>query len=317
MLLYLAIFLTVTLGVLGGYSLVRDLFFRDRPPLRQWLDRELRKRQRERAQRSVVLFKHEALVPPSGSPTVPSVPLSRRVEILLDQAGVFLTLGQLVGLCVLAGLVTATVGAVLVAPIAGVVTGLAGAIAPLLWILSRRRARRQVLLRQLPRAFDLIARVIRAGQSIPQALGAVVEQFDPPLATEFAYCQEQQRLGLLPEVSFRELAQRSEVMELKIFVMAMLIQQKTGGNLSEMLERLASLIRDRVRIQGVVRAATAEGRLQAVVLIALPPVVFILMLVLNRSYAEVLLDHYGYLIAAAVSMTLGALWIRRIVNFDF
>jgi tight adherence protein B len=317
MLLYLAIFVTVTVGALGIYSLVRDLFFRDRPPLRQWLDRELRKRQRERARQSVVLFKHDALVVPPRSPAAPAMPLSRRVEILIEQAGLFLTPGQLAGLCAGAGLVAAAVGAVLVAPIVGLVTGLAGAVAPLLWVLARRRARRQELIRQLPRAFDLMARVIRAGNSIPQALSAVVDQFDPPLATEFAYCQEQQRLGLLPEVSFHELARRSEVMELRIFVMAVLIQQKTGGNLSELLERLAGLIRDRVRIQGMVRAATAEGRLQAAVLVALPVVVFILMLVLQRSYAEVLLEHYELLLAAAVSMTVGALWIYRIVNFDF
>src|SRR5207302_1208144 len=102
--------------------------------------------------------------------------------------------------------------------------------APWVWILARRRARQLETLRQLPRAFELMARMIRAGSSIPQALAGVVDQFDPPLATEFAYCQEQQRLGLLPEVSFRELAQRSEVIEMKIFAMALLIHQKTGGN---------------------------------------------------------------------------------------
>jgi tight adherence protein B len=173
------------------------------------------------------------------------------------------------------------------------------------------------MLRQLPRAFELMARVIRAGQSVPQALQAVVDEFNPPLATDFAYCQEQQRLGLLPEISFRDMSKHSDVMELKIFVMAMLVHQKTGGNLSDLLERLARMIRDRVRLRGVIRTVTAEGRLQAMVLIALPPLMFLLLLGLHRSYVQVLLDHYELLIAATVSMALGALWIHRIVRFDF
>jgi tight adherence protein B len=145
----------------------------------------------------------------------------------------------------------------------------------------------------------------------------VADEFEPPLATEFAYCQEQQRLGLLPEISFRDMSQHTDVMELKIFVMAMLVQQKTGGNLSDLLERLARLVRERVRLRGVIRSATAEGRLQAMVLIALPPLMFLLLLLVHRSYALVLLEHHNLLIAAAVSMALGALWIQRIIKVDF
>jgi tight adherence protein B len=320
MFLYLSIFLAVTFAILAVYSLVVDLFYRDRPPLRQWLDRELRNRQRERARKSAVIFKRDALVLPPGEanrPVVPSPSLSRRVEILIEQAGLFLSPGQFVAVCAVAGLLAAILSIVFVAPVVGVLAGLAGAAAPWLWLLARRRARQREMLRQLPRAFELMARIIRAGSSIPQALAAVVDQFDPPLATEFAYCQEQQRLGLLPEISFRELAQRSEFIELKIFAMALLIQQKTGGNLSELLDRLAALIRERVRLQGVLRAATAEGRLQAMVLVALPPILFVLLFVLHRSYAEILLDHYELLIGAAVSMAIGAAWIHRIVRFQF
>ncbi len=228
----------------------------------------------------------------------------------------YLTPGQLlpisVGLAVLAGIVGA-----LAAPEAAVAAGLVGLVAPVLWLLRRRRARKEAMMRQLPRAFDLMARVIRAGYSVPQALQAVVEEFDPPLSSEFAYCQEQQRLGLLPEVSFRELSERSDIMEMKIFVMAMLVQQKTGGNLSELLERLARLIRERVRMRGVIRSVTAEGRMQARVLIALPPVMILVLLTLHRQYADVLIQHHELLIAATVSMTLGALWIHCIVRFDF
>jgi tight adherence protein B len=170
---------------------------------------------------------------------------------------------------------------------------------------------------QLPAAFDLMARVLRSGHSVPQAFQAVADTFEPPIAGEFAYCQEQQNLGLLPEVTYRELTRRTGVLELKIFVMAMMIQRQTGGNLSEVLERLAALVRERVRLRNHVRALTAEGRLQAVVLLVLPPIMYLVMRFINRPYADVLLDHTGLLAGMAVSMIVGALWIRKIIQFDF
>jgi tight adherence protein B len=104
---------------------------------------------------------------------------------------------------------------------------------------------------------------------------------------------------------------------MKIFVMAMLIQRQTGGNLSEVLERLATLVRERVRMGSRVRALTAEGRLQAAVLLVLPFVMFLVMRVVNRRYADMLLEHPGLIAAMLGMMGLGAVWIRKIINFDF
>jgi len=100
-------------------------------------------------------------------------------------------------------------------------------------------------------------------------------------------------------------------------VLAMLVQRQTGGNLSELLEKLAGVVRDRFRLMGKIRALTAEGRAQAAVLQVMPPIVLVLMLALNRKYAEVLFDHPNYLIGLAVMMGIGALWIRKIVNFQY
>jgi tight adherence protein B len=152
---------------------------------------------------------------------------------------------------------------------------------------------------------------------VTQSLQAVADEFDPPISAEFAYCYEQQNLGLSPELSLRDLARRTGVLEVKIFVLALLVQQQTGGNLAEVLENLASVIRDRFRIGGKVRALTAEGRLQAIILLALPPAMFVLILFLNRDYGQVLLQHPSLLIGMSVSELFGALWIRKIVNFDF
>ncbi len=193
----------------------------------------------------------------------------------------------------------------------------AGAAAPCGYGWFRRKARRDKFLRQLPDAFDLMARVMRAGHSVPQAFQSVADTFEQPIAGEFASCSEQQNLGLLPEVAYRELAQRTGILEMKIFVMAMLIQRQTGGNLSEVLERLTALVRERVRLRSRIRALTAEGRLQAVVLLVLPFVMFLVMRLINRRYAEVLLEHPSLIAGMMASMGLGAAWIRKIINFDY
>jgi tight adherence protein B len=161
-----------------------------------------------------------------------------------------------------------------------------------------------------------MARVIRSGQSVPQSLQAVADTFENPIAAEFANCQKRQNLGLRPEVAFHEMAHSSGILELRIFVMALLIQRQTGGNLSEVLERLSTLIRERLRLRKRVRALTAEGRLQGWTLLVLPFVVFGAMMVINPAYAGVLLDHHLLLAATGLSMTVGALWIRQIVNFE-
>src|SRR5206468_1461697 len=150
----------------------------------------------------------------------------------------------------------------------------AGSAAPLLYLDHLGKRRRDKFLGQLPGAFELMARVLRAGHSVPQALQAVGESFEPPIAGEFAKCLKQQNLGLRPEVSFQEMAQRLGILEMRIFVMAMLIQRQTGGNLSDVLERLGMLIRSRQRLRNQVRTLTAEGRLQGLTLLCLPFVIF-------------------------------------------
>jgi len=96
-----------------------------------------------------------------------------------------------------------------------------------------------------------------------------------------------------------------------------MIHRQTGGNFADLLEKLAAVIRDRYRIQGVIKALTAEGRLQAVILLALPPTMLVLLSIVNRPYIITLFDYPLLLVALFVSMTIGALWMRRIIRFSF
>lgn len=320
MLLPFATFLAVTFGLVGVYWLVLDLL-RNRLLVSQRLREEFSPA--VGAQPRSPLFKPlpaeaDFESEPGGDGLTESADgfLSRlrRMHVqaglpgdLIGLAGAALALGGCCGL--LAGL---QLGALF-----GILAGVVGVLLPFLYLYYRWKARLDRLMGQLPDAFDLMARTIRAGHSVPQALQSVSEEFDPPIAVEFSYCREQQQLGLLPEVVYRELARRSDVLEIKIFVMALLIQQQTGGNLAELLERLATLVRERLRIRGHIKALTGEGRLQAVVLLLLPPGLFVFLLTLHPDYAGQLLAHPSLLAGMLCMMTVGAFWIHRIVNFDF
>jgi tight adherence protein B len=178
------------------------------------------------------------------------------------------------------------------------------------------KARQEKYLKQLPNAFELMARVIKAGQSVPQSLQAVADAFEDPLAHEFQACLHKQNLGMRPELAFQAMADNSGILEIRIFAMAMLIQRQSGGNLSDILERLAGLVRARLKLRQQVRTLTAEGRMQGGTLVVLPFVVFVALLFLNRGYVEVLFQHVPLIIATLASMTIGILWIRKIVNID-
>lgn len=321
-------FLAASLGVAAGYSIWRDLRQRDSFRTRRRMESEFHKPQTKPATRTS-LFKSSSQfdlreIAPDRLPEA-DAPLpepERRdwrthLQTTLAQSGLSLTLVQLAYLSVGTALTGLVLGMLLHGPILAGLGALGLGLAPLLYVRQQQKARHDRFLMQLPAAFDLMARVLRSGHSVPQAFQAVADSFEPPIAGEFAHCQEQQNLGLLPEVTYRELGRRTGVLEIKIFVMAMLIQRQTGGNLSEVLERLAALVRERVRLRNHVRTLTAEGRMQAVVLLVLPPVMFFVMRFVNRPYADVLLDHSGLLGAMMASMAVGALWIRKIIQFDF
>jgi tight adherence protein B len=316
-LLILVSFLAGTLVVAGIYSLISDLYLGDRSRAGKRIDEEFLKRQRDRARQSP-LFKSlgELAVAAAAEDDAPRG-IRPRLEAMIEQAGMTMSVGRLLLLSAAAGLGCGALGLLLSGPLTAAGLALAGVAAPVLFVRYKQYTRKNRLLAQLPDTFDLMARVIRAGQTMSQAFQAVADEFDQPVAAEFSYCYEQQNLGLSPEVSLRDLARRCGLIEVKIFVLGVLVQQQAGGNLAELLERLAAMVRERFRMLGKIRALTAEGRFQAAVLLALPPFMFLLIMLLSRSYGQVLLDRPILLLAVGVSELLGALWIRKIVNFDF
>lgn len=318
LLLMILTFGAVVTAIVGVYSIVSDLYLRDRSKVSRRVDDEFRKRQRERAQKSL-LFKELGQFGSLTDVDNDAKPGVRaRFEAMIDQSGLELTPQRLLTIATVSGLTLGALGGLLrQSLIVAAVGTLIGFGVPLLYVQIKRRARLEKLLSQLPDSFDLMGRVIRAGQTMSQALQAVADEFPQPIAGEFNYCFEQQNLGLPTETAMRDLARRTGLVEIKIFVMALLVQQQTGGNLAELMDRLSAIIRERYKIRGQVKSMTAEGRMQAAVLLGLPPALFALMLVMNPTYAGELFRHPSLIWATLGCEAFGALWIRKIVNFDF
>jgi tight adherence protein B len=188
---------------------------------------------------------------------------------------------------------------------------------PWLYILTMRRVRTQRLTRQLPDALDVISRAVRAGQTVPASFQMVADDFAPPISDEFRQCYEEQNLGIPYDAALRNLAHRTGIMELRILVVALLVQSRSGGSLTELVQNLASMVRKRLVLQQKVKALTGEGRMQATVLIALPFLVFIAMYVLNREYAQVLLDRPWLLAGCVAAQAAGAAMIHKLIQIDF
>jgi tight adherence protein B len=316
--LSLFLFLAAVLTVAGAYSILSDLYLRDRSRMGKRVDEEFRKRQRDRAQKSTLFKNLGALAAEAASEQENDSSLRRRFEDMVEQSGMDITPRRLLTIAGGLGVGLAGVTLLLTTNLLGTaIVFVAGGAAPLVYVQLKRKARLYKMLSQLPDTFDLMSRVIRAGQTVAQALQAVADEFQPPIAAEFAYCYEQQNLGLPAEESLRDLARRTGLLEIKIFVLAMLVQQQTGGSLAELLDKLANMVRERFRLQGKIKALTAEGRFQAVVLLALPPAMLLLIMILNRAYGRILFEHPNLLVTMVVAEGIGALWIRKIVNFDY
>lgn len=188
---------------------------------------------------------------------------------------------------------------------------------PLFWLMFRRKRRMKKFAAQLPDALELVARALRAGHSLAAGFRLVSSEASDPIASEFGTVFEEQNLGIPFEEALENLCERVPNLDLKFFVTAVVLQRQTGGDLAEILDKIGRLIRERFKIWGQVQALTGEGRLSGIVLLALPPMLFVAVYRLNPDYLMVLFtDDLGkkMLIGGVIMQLFGALVIRKIVN---
>ena len=304
--------------IFGVNFILADVFETHRKKASKRLDEDLRLQRQERARNSMACKDLYDVAADGMVDVRERLTLSERFVKLVDQSGAAIRPKQLAMLCVgLAVLAAVAAGVLSSSWIAAALVAPVGGALPALYVSFLRMKRTETLLSQLPDAFDLMSRTMRAGQTAAQALQAVADEFTSPIADEFGYCYDQQNLGLSVEAAMRDLSQRTGLLEVKIFALAIMIHRQTGGNLTELLEKLSTVIRERYRIKGQIKSLTAEGRLQGIILLALPPGMLVAMLFLNRPYVMVLFQQPVLLAMMLTSMALGALWMRRIINFDF
>jgi tight adherence protein B len=316
LLINLLTFLAVFLAIFAVNYVLVDLRASDRKRVRKRMDEQVRQQQREKARTSLHEFSKIAAEARAGKQE--STELRERLTLWIDQSGLSISLRYLVTLSSVCGGVLGLAGGAIFLNVAiGVLAALAGASIPMLYVSFKRTKRLEKMRSQLSDAFDLMSRVLRAGQSISQAMHAVAEEFQEPVAVEYLCCYEQMNLGMAPEDALRDLGRRTGLLEIKIFVLAVVVHRQTGGNLAELLDKIALVVRERFRIRGMINALTAQGRFSAAILLGLPPFMFVLLMLLHYEYEVILLDYPLMIMTALGLMALGALWIRKIVNFDF
>jgi tight adherence protein B len=237
---------------------------------------------------------------------------------MLDQADLHITPSRLVMFSFMAGMLGALAASVLTPFISFMVlAGLATASLPFLHVWWTRKKRFNAFLEHLPDSLDLISRALSAGHAFSEALHMVSTEMPEPIATEFRKTYEEQNLGLSLKLALENLAERIPLLDLRMCITAVLIQRETGGNLAEILEKVAYTIRERFRIMGDLKTLTTSSRMSAWLLCALPIFVAITVTVMNPDYMSVLWkDPRGhYLIAAAMFMQItGMLIVRKILK---
>ncbi len=240
------------------------------------------------------------------------------LDLLFEQADVPFGLTKLLFICVGFAMIGTAIGLIArihyaILPFLALILGLL----PVIYLFWRRKRRMKAFAGQLPDAMEMLARALRAGQSLPAGFHAVSQEMAPPLGPEFGRVFEEQNLGISIEDSLEYMTERVPNVDLRFFATSVILQRQTGGDLAEILDKIGHLIRERFQIWGQVQALTGEGRLSGIILMALPILLFFALYQLNPDYVNVLFTHpmgKKMLIGAIVMQVLGALVIRKIVN---
>ncbi len=244
--------------------------------------------------------------------------LTQNLQRTLEQANLNWSAPQvLVNVTAAALVITAAVMFVGVNPLAAIGAGVAVFVLPIIWLNGRRKARLKKFVHQLPDVFEMLSQALRAGHSLASGMQLISRELPDPAGTEFGRVFHEQNLGLKVEDALKNMAERVDMLDVRFFVTAVLIQRQTGGDLAEVLDKIGKVIRSRIELFGKVQALTAEGRLSGYVLLALPGIVFAVMLQVNREYAMMLFttDMGRMMLTASVVMQImGWLMIKKIIN---
>jgi len=188
---------------------------------------------------------------------------------------------------------------------------------PFMFMRWKRRRKTLKIERHMPDAMEMLSRSLRAGHTLPGTLDLVSQEIPAPLGTEMRITFEEQKLGLSLPHAFRRMGARVASQDLRYFVTAVIIQSETGGNLSELLDNIGVIIRDRLTLKGKIQGLTAEGRFSALILSLLPFITFTALYLINPDYILTLFREplgHKLITIALTSVGIGTLIMKRMVT---
>lgn len=318
MLLFLVtIFLMVIMLVLAGRNYYQQRGSESAKLLRQRIENEQFRTGQSESQTSL-LKQRPFSAHPSLNTWLQKQQIAIRLDELLQQTGTSATLDRCIKTQLLIGVFLAILFYLLSGWFALSLIGLVtGALLPILWFRRLKDKRLALIETQLPEALDLMSRALRAGHSFSSALNMVSSEGPLPIATEFRQTFDEINFGLSAQDALVHLAGRVPSTDLRYFVIAVLIQRESGGNLSELLDNLSHIMRERLKLLGSIRTLSAEGKFSAWILTLLPFGVAFMMQTLTPGFLSILwTDEMGIrlLIGAGIAMLLGIFWMSQSVK---
>jgi len=247
-----------------------------------------------------------------------SLPVAKQLDRLLEQANVQYPLGFFVLLTLVlvsAGFLASSF-ATRNPGISLIVGAILGAI-PFYYVCSKKKRRMNKLESQLPDGLELIGRALRAGHAFSSGLRLAADEFDDPLGTEFGKTLDEINFGVSVPEALKNLAGRVDSQDLRYFIVSVIIQREAGGNLAEIMDKIGHIIRERFKLRGKIRVLSAEGRMTAIILAALPFFVIIALHFMNPNYIHTLLTEPSGKIISAVAgfmMVVGILVMKKLIR---
>jgi tight adherence protein B len=310
--LFLVVFLTVLASVGLGIS-----FFRSKQ--KQQIRSMLRKAE------EIPVEQHSELLRPVQTETSLTRILRRfqfmeRLELILEQSGKNWSCSKLVTLSCFgcgAGLLLGLKVPLLSPPVSACILAVVGGLIPLLMVLRKRAKSMRAFEEQFPEALDFLSRSMRAGHGFSVAMEMLATDAPDPLGSAFRRVSNDMQLGSSLEVAFGKLLILMPLVDVRFFVSSVILQQETGGNLGEILSKLAFIIRERFRVKGQVKAASAHGRITGIVLVLMPVAVTGFMMMITPDYLRGLVaDATGRMLVygAVIGQIVGYFVIRKITN---
>lgn len=320
MLLALLVFVLGTGAVLGAYAAVVHLpGMLERRRLAQRLQ-DVSAKPDSRAEESALVMKPIEGPLPAVDRLIAASGAGSRLARLIEQSGTRTSPGAVVLVSLGMALTTALLVSVFTrVPYLPLFAGLAACAGPVVFLRQRRSSRLRRFEEQFPEALDLMSRGLRAGHAFQTALGMVAEELNDPVGPEFKKTFDQQNFGLPLREALSQLSERVPLLDVRFFVTAVLIQRETGGNLSEILDNLGHVVRERFKVLRQVRTHTAHGRFTAFVLLSLPAALALILSFISPEHMEPLFYErtgQSLLMGAIVMQTIGFFWIRKIIKIE-